>query len=436
MTIDRASLLRAIGTRKLADWVLTERRREALAIDDAGGWRHDDTEHLRVLVRRDLPSGRGTGVIELQEQSGDAAAVIGQAVALAEAAVEPAWATPPPSAPARVELLDPLAAEAFEPAAAELRTVLQQTTARTGLSLLRWRLQVHRETVTLGSAQGFEVAWKQSMVRVDAIVERNGERARLRRQARRIVDLDLPGAATSLGGELALPAAQPSQYAPPPQPVRLELGPEAMLGHDERGVWGVFAAPASAGHAGGRGGQRDRLAQRPRGSRGTATASEREQPSLTLWSDGALPFGTRSAPVGEEGEAVRRFRLFSEGELGEPGMGPREAARRGGAPNGGVRNLVVNAGAPAASAADPARAATPLLEVRRLRWLRLDAQSGHADAELELAIDRERGTVVRGGTFSIELLGALVTGERAATLVRRGAYHGPAWIRLGPVQLR
>lgn len=480
MTIDRASLLRAIGARKLADWVITERRSERLGVaagaaapapapgapggagsagsgapDSDAVWRSERSEHLRVLVRRDLPSGRGTGVVEVQERSGDAAAVLAQAVALAEAAVEPAWTTPPPAAPARVPLLDELAAGALEPAAEALRGALHQAAARAGLQLVRWRGQVSREELTLGSAQGFEVAWQQSEYRITATVQRNGELATLRRTARRIAELELAGALEELAGELALPPGQPGQpdqYEPPPQPVLLQLGAEAMLGDDERGVWAVFAelAAAAAERRGAPGAERPRLQRTSLGAGGLFA-----QPPLVVWSDGALPFGTRSAPVGDEGEAVRRFRLFADGELGEPGLGPREAAWRGGAPNGGVRNLVINAGAAAAGdAAGPAGpggpggvggrpgagaaapAALPLLEVRRLRWLRIDPTSGHAEAELALAIDRQRGTALRGGVFSLDLLRALATGQRAATLIRRGGYHGPAWIRLGPVQLR
>lgn len=445
MTIDRASLRRAIEARKLADWVLTERRREQLSVASHGAaWRSDRSEHLRVLVRRDLPSGRGTGVVEVQEPRGEAPALIARAVALAEAAIEPVWITPPPAAPARVALLDELAAGSLGPAAEALRQALHQAAERAGVALVSWRCEVARDELALGSAQGFEVSWKQSELRATATVGKDGQLGGLHRRARRLADLELPGALAALAAELA-PREQAA--ALPDVPVILELGGEAMLGDDERGVWETFALLASAPLQRRNAGATIALGAR-RGAAGTAqtsqtlatlATSQSSQSSLTVSSDGALPYGLRSAPVGDEAEAVRRFRLFADGQLGEPGMGPREAARRGGAPNGGVRNLVIGPGAAGDGPEEGAAfdgAGMAILDVRRLRWLQLDAGSGRAEGELELAFDRQRGTALRGGRFAIDLARALVGGQRSTATLRRGSYQGPAWIRLGPVQLR
>jgi hypothetical protein len=462
MTIDRASLQRAIGARKLADWVITERKSERMTIGSSGSggsggssgsggsndelWRSETSDHLRVLVRRDLPSGRGTGVVELQEHIGDAPSLIARAVALAEAAVEPAWDTPPPAAPARVELLDALAARSLEPAATALRTALYIAATAAGLTVQRWHGQVTRDDLLLSSAQGFDVTWQQSSYQLNATLAGGpssggvAQRVSLRGAARRLAELDLGPALVALAKTAAAEARalmQPGSELPT-GPVILELGPEAMLG-DARlgdggaasGVWGAFVALATT-----------RAARRglPRGGREEPEllrSAPGTPSSLTVWSDGALPYGLRSAPVGEEGEAVRRFRLFAEGAVGEPGMGPREAALRGGAPNGGVRNLVVNAGERTrATAATAGSDAAPVLEVRRLRLLRIDPSNGHAELELGLAVERTRGTVLRGGCVALDLVQALATAERAPEQIRRGDYQGPAWIRLGPVQLR
>lgn len=427
MTLDRTSLRRAISSRRLADWVLTERHRDSLTLASSGtAWRNDRGDHLRVLVRRDLPSGRGTGVVEVEEQLGDAPTVVGRAVALAEAALEPSWITPPPSAPARVSLLDEPAAGSLEPAVNLLRAALTDAAHAAGLALPSWRAQVSRDELAIGSAQGFEVSWRQSEYQVSAVVSRDGRQAALRRTARRIADLDLAASMRALSAELAEPAPDLT-LALPARPVVLELSLDAMLGDDELGVWRAITELADA------------RAQR----RGLVRAAieRRAAPSpspLTVWSDGALPYGVRSAPVGDEAEAVRRFRLFSDGEPGEPGMGPREAARSNRAPNGGVRNLVIEPG-PAGGVDGAAAAAdgSPILDVRRLRWLTIDPSSGRAEAELELALDRQRQQKALGtGTFSVDLVDALARAERAARTVRRGSYLGPAWIRLGPVVLR
>jgi PmbA/TldA metallopeptidase C-terminal domain len=209
----------------------------------------------------------------------------------------------------------------------------------------------------------------------------------------------------------------------------LQLSAGAMLGDDELGVWRALTALADARA------QRRGLVSAPSGRRDAIPTPS----TLTVWSDGSLPYGMRSAPVGEEGEAVRRFKLFSDGAAGEPGMGPRDAARAGRAPNGGVRNLVIAAGAttsdsPLARALQ--RDEVALLDVRRLRWLQIDPSSGRAEGEIGLAFDPQGKTAYAGGTFAIDLVPALAAAERAPQLVRRGSYQGPAWIRIGPVVLR
>jgi hypothetical protein len=426
MTIDRASLRAAIAGRKLADWVLTESHRQGVTHATSDGdtrWGSDDRKHLRVLVRRDLPSGRGTGVVELQERTGDPRAVISQAVALAEAAIEPSWSTPPAAAPARVALLDEELAKAdagvIETTAARLAASVHKAVATTGLELVDSQLRVEREETGLSSAQGFEVRWRESRFEIALTVRRGGQLANLRRCARRIVDLDLHSTLTAIASDLAQPA---TSMEPPSVPVALEFGVEPMLGDDDRGLWRAITDQADA-----RAARRDltryqRSAMLPAGDR-----------TLTVWSDGTLPYGTHSAPVGLDGEAVRRFRLLGDGVMGEPGMGPQEAALRGRSPNGGVRNLVVSAGT--APVVTEQEHGAPILEVRKLRWLRIDPANGHAEGELALAIDRESGKPIRRGGFALDLLLGLATATRSATLVRRGAYLGPAWIRLRPLRL-
>ncbi len=429
MTFDRDSLRRAISSRRLADWVLTERHRDSLSLSSSGtAWRSDRSDHLRVLVRRDLPSGRGTGVVEVEEHLGDAPTIVGRAVALAEAAIEPSWITPPPSAPARVSLLDEPAAGSLGPAADLLRAALADAAHSAGLVLPSWRTKVARDELALGSAQGFEVAWRQSEYQVSAVVSRDGRQAALHRAARRLADLDLAASMRALAAELAQPEPDRA-VALPARPVVLELSLDAMLGDDELGVWRAITELADA-RAQRRGLVRAALERRAAPSPST----------LVVWSDGALPYGVRSAPVGDEAEAVRRFRLFSDGAPGEPGMGPREAARAGRAPNGGVRNLVIEPGAAGAvDGAEVTADGAPILDVRRLRWLAIDPSRGRAEAELELAFDRQRQQKQKplgSGTFSVDLVDALAGAERAAWTVRRGSYLGPAWIRIGPVTLR
>jgi predicted Zn-dependent protease len=420
VTVDWDSLARAVAARDLADWVLTSRRHRALTARLAAAatrWRSDRGERLRVLVRRDLPSGRGTGVLELEPQRGAASAIVASAIAQAEAAVGPAWTTPPAAAPAKVALLEDELGSSLERAGERAEAALRAAAAAAEVELLDAELRLCREDVALRSRQGFEVGWAQSSYLVTATLARGDRVATLRRHARRLVELELSSAVAQLAERLA---ASAGAAEPPRQPVLLELDADVMLGDDGVGLWQVIAqlGDASARRRGlGRGSARVKL------------APSSEAP-LAVWSDGALPYGARSAPVGEEGEAIRRFPLLSDGALGDVGLGPRDAALIGSSPNGGVRNLVVNPGAGLVTA--PAQR---VIEIAQLRWLELDPLRGTAEGELALGFDRETGRTFRGGGFALDLVVALGAAQRSPNQVRRGAYLGPAWIRLGPLRL-
>lgn len=418
-----ADLRRALGERKLGDWVLTDRvRTRQLQLRDAGHttWRSEHRDDLEVLVRRDLPSGRGTGRARTQTRREDARALVGQAVARADVAVDPAWTTPPAAAVAKVELCDEALREG-EHNVERVSALLERAAAEAGLELVGFEIAIDDDRVELASASGLELSWREAALELVAELARAGRRVVLRRRARRLADLALPKELAALAVELSdsAPAARV-----PSAPVVLELGPAAMLGDDELGLWRALAAQGDAA-AERRGLTRHRV--------GALLGAPARETPLEVWSDGVLPLGLLSAPVGREAEAVRRFPLVAGGRLAELGMGPHEAARRGRAPNGGVRNLVVNAGTGADGAA--AQDGAPVLRVGRLSFLDLDPMTGHVEAELAYATLPDGG-VVRGAAFSMELPRALAAAVRAPDRVRRGAYWGPRWLRLGPVQLR
>ncbi len=413
--LDAASLRRVIGERRLGDWVITDRNRHCWSCALHGTtqrWRHEERAEVQVLVRRDSPGGRGTGVALARDRRGDPRSLIGLAVARAEAAIGVPWSTPPPAAIAKVALFDDsLAGEA---AAEALLTEARARAAAAGAELAAAEVQLCRDELTLVSAQGFSLSWRESKLELSAEVARGDRRAFVRRAARRAAELGLAEAIA----HAALRCAPVNKPAPVPSgPVHLELTAEAMLGADELGVWRAVTAQVDAAAA------RRGLTRHQSGAvLGLADAP------LDVWSNGVLPFGLESAPVGSEGEAVRRFPLVAGGKLAELGLGPMEAALRRRAPNGGVRNLEVAVGA-----GEAARA--PTLVVHDLADLTIDPMTGTAEGELGYAID-EQGRVLEHGGFSIELVHALATAERAREPVRRGAYLGPRWLRFGPVALR
>ncbi|MCX5745310.1 MAG: hypothetical protein NT062_22770, partial [Proteobacteria bacterium] len=85
-------------------------------------------------------------------------------------------------------------------------------------------------------------------------------------------------------------------------PCALVIGPDALLPGGGYGVWEIFAALADSVV------DRQGLTRYRLGSPIAAGAETLAEP-LSITSDGALDFGPRSAPVGDEGEAVRRFPL-------------------------------------------------------------------------------------------------------------------------------
>src|SRR5262249_7337794 len=137
----------------------------------------------------------------------------------------------------------------------------------------------------------------------------------------------------------------------------LILSADALLHADTLGVWQTFVTQADSAL------ERRGLTRYRVGSPIAPGADQVSEP-LTITSAGALDSATRSAPVGDDGDAVRRFSIIERGTCTGIGLTGREAALRHRDPNGGVRNLVV---APGTWDETPTAART--IEVRRLRAL-------------------------------------------------------------------
>jgi hypothetical protein len=190
-------------------------------------------------------------------------------------------------------------------------------------------------------------------------------------------------------------------------------GTEAML-HGVLGVWEAFALQADAVV------ERQGLT-RYRPGTPVAPGSELEKEPLTIESNGALELATRSSPIGDEGDAVRRFLLVDRGVAAGLGLSPREAALRRQDPNGGVRNLIVATGSWSGHATDAGGGR--VVEVRRLRGLAIDPYTGEATLEIALGVVGDQPFT--GGTVRLDLIAALAHARRSRTRIRRGAYVGP-----------
>lgn len=420
--IDRRELVHALERRELADWVVIERDQELAAIDEVAPAlrRSERRTRWQLSVASDVPSGRGTTRLAVDARDGSAEELVDQAVGLARAAIGPAWTTLPPAAPAKVTLLDPaLTSRPLVDVAAstlhELRRPAGVTTSGAASAL--------RERVVAQTKQGLRVEWSASLVRARVLVSIGDHSLELVREARRLGDLGLDAAVGDAARDLALVAGAVPATA---RTGTLVLATDAML-HDGLGVWSVFATQADAVVA------RQGLT-RYRVGAPIAAGADKLGEALTLSSDGALELGLRSAPIGDDGEAVRRFVVVDRGVAVGLGLSPREASLRHLEPNGGVRNVIVE---PGSWAGTIEALGGDVIEVRRLRGLAIDPYTGDASLEVALGIAHVGGTArpFVGGTVRLDLIDALAHARRAATRIRRGAYVGPSALAIAGAEL-
>jgi predicted Zn-dependent protease len=409
--IDRRDFIRALERRGVTDWVIVDRDQEIAVVDEQVPKlrRVERRTRWQLTVHEDTPNGRGSAHVTLDVGEASVETIVDQAIRLARATVGPAWRSTPPAAPARVALIDDELARRDPIDAAD--ALLHAAHRPEGATVVAAATFL-RERVTAVAHAGFRTTWSAARLRVDALVTAGEHALRVSRTARRARELDLDNALASAARD----AAQLASAAGPTRGLcTLMLGEEAMLGGG-LGVWQAFAFQADAIV------ERQGLTRYREKAPIVPGADQLPEP-LTIASDGALDFGVRSAPLGDEGDAVRRFPLVDRGIAVGLGLSPREAALRRRDPNGGVRNLVVSSGS-----ATEATARDRLVEIRRLRDLSIDRYTGDARLEIALAIDR--GKPITGGTVRLDLIDALARAHRSAARIRRGAYEGPAnvWI--------
>lgn len=418
--IQRRDLVRALGDHGLADWVLIEREQD-IASADAGVQRVERWLRWQLTVHHDAPTGRGSAHVAIDAAHGDADAVVQQAVTLARASVGTAWVTRPPAAPARVQLAEPGLVKGDLLVAA---TQLVQRVPHPAGVFVDARARVMREHVHVMTRQGLRTDWLATRVRVDANVATSDALLVVTREARRRDDLGLAAALAAAEDDLQLLA---SATPVPAGPALLVLRSDALL-HDGLGLWSAFANQADAlierqGLT--------RYRERMPVARGADSGAER----LSITSNGALDYGLASAPVGDEGDAIRRFPLVERGIAAGLGLSPREGALRGRDPNGGVRNLVV---APGTWTGTLDGITTRVLEVRRLRSLSIDPHTGDASLEILLGLDHSKGvrTPFAHGSLRLDAIGTLTRARRSKAVITRGAYVGPDAVLTESVELQ
>jgi predicted Zn-dependent protease len=435
--IDRRGLQHALERRGVAEWSVIERAQQLGAAEQtidsalpsrvlraaaepplatARVHRAEHRTRWQVTVHEDLATGldkvvgRGSAHLDIDAATGDPEAVVDQALALARAAVGPPWRSSPTAAPARVRLADEELASAEPLAIAD--GLVRGVHAPAGITVTG-AASVLREEVHAIARGGVHTSWIAALARVELLVASDAHALVIAREARQLAELDLDAAVQAAVADLALLA---TAGVPAPGPCALVLAADAML-EGGLGVWEAFAAQADAVV------ERQGLT-RYREHMPIVPGADQVAEPLTIASDGALEYGTRSAPLADDGDAVRRFPLVERGIAAGLGLPPREAALRHRDPNGGVRNLVVATGSWSPGEVGAGR----VVELRRLRSLTIDPYTG--DASLEIALGLDGGKPFAGGTIRLDLIAALAHARRSRKRLRRGPYWGPqaVWI--------
>ena len=426
---DRAAGLRALigalgaPAAGLTDWsARATTRRTAWRTRDADGERGGEhvAQRLAAQVHADVPAGRGSASFEVGTDA-PLAAVVADAAARALASVGPAWRSPPPAAAARVLTRDPeVDAGALTGLPEVLAAELDRAAAAAGAVVVDADLAVELAEVRLATSRGLVAGWPATLLSIDATVGRGERRARIRRRVRRRRDLAFGDTIEAALGR-AERRARAGVLGRGSYRVLMRAG--AFL-HGGRGLLAALVGQADPAL------ERQGLVRYRPGQLVAPGASTLPDP-LSLSSDGTIPFGLHSAPLGEHGEPVRRFELIARGVARGLALDAREAYARGAQPNGGVRGLVVAAGDVAAD--DLIRALSPALVIDELGWLDVAPVTGHFRAGIALAtlVDGDRRTDVAGGVVRGDAITALALGRRSQETEALPAYRGPAAWALG-----
>lgn len=404
---DQARLVRALGRHAdIEDWTvrLTSTRSAWRAWGDRDQRGAAERTHLAGELHRDQPKGRGSATFALAAD-GDAQRVIDDAMVRADDATGPVWRTPSPAAPAKVELADP----AIDPSAlaAQVDALAAAVDAAAGgATIVRALVEIAVDELALSTRRGRRAGWRATRVELSVEVRHAGATGQLERRARRLVDLDLAG-----GFAAARIAASRASAAPAPPGVYEVVLRAAALLHGGTGLLDAVIAQA------------DPDLDRQGLVRYHVGKPIADGATLSLDSDGTLPFGWWSAPLGDAGEPVRRFPIVTDGVATGLGLDAREAALRGAQPNGGVRGLVVPPGT-----TDDLIAPTTLV-VDELAWLEVEPTTGWFRAAIA------GGTIgitpVGGGILRGDALALVARARRSRAVIATPRFRGPALWHLG-----
>ncbi len=425
---DLRDLVAALGqVQVVSDWAAraTATRTAWLARDPGGAHSGERSAHvLAAQLHRDVPAGRGSASFAVGPDT-PLAIVIADGASRALASVGPSWRSAPAAAAAKVIVADPdVSAAALAGLPDRVAADLDLAVRSAGARVVALDLAIELTEVRLATSRGLDAAWAATRFVLDATLARGGVRARIQHRTRRRRDL-VPGDAIVE----ALGRAERRAHARPIEPGSYQvLARASAFLHGGRGLLAALVGQADPAL------ERQGLV-RYRPGQAIAPGSTAVPDPLTMSSDGAMPFGLHSAPLGEHGEPVRRFELVTRGVARGLALDVREAYARGAQPNGGVRGLVVAAGDIAA--ADLVRRSSPALVIDELDWLELAPVTGHFRAAIGLAtlVAGVRRTDVTGMLVRGDAIAALALGRRSSDAAASAEYRGPALWALGELRV-
>jgi len=420
----------------VAEYAVTEvksRHAQRSAQRASSGDRHE----VIAAVFYDDAAGRGDASLIVQpHQLADLSGLIDGAIERARRSRGPSWRLPSPAAPARVELFDDSFADDPAAGAFEIAQQIDKALAASGpladaagefVRAPDASVKVDLISTEVRTSTGFRGVFPASRVLVSLTLSPVGEAleagtSSLRLHRRRREDLAIEAA--------LIDAAQ-----------RLRRRRRAR--RIDAGVYDL-ALPARAIEEAGPGfgwfeplvAQADGAAAR----RGLARYlpgqpifgdTDAGGDPLTIASDGTVAFAPLSLPFADHGAPVRRFNLVDKGVAAGLGLDLREAALANSAPNGGVRNLVIEPGSLRTDRAGITQ--NPLLTVSDLSHLHTDVHTG--DFAAAVALGSLDGESVTGATLLGNVYSLLATARLSSEIAQRGWYHGPTEIRFASVQV-
>jgi hypothetical protein len=420
-------------TKSVDEYIVGVRRQQSLVRQLTGKREQAQCEAhelgAHVFVDRELGRGQSHFFVPPGAQLRP---LIQQSALRALRALGPAWRLRPPSAPARLAMVDTDWAENLFRASDGLWEQFQAHQP-SSLRLLDGSLQLTLVDTRAILSNGFDNQYRSTELQLEAWVQATGGLPiAVTLRARRQEDLRWQ----ALFEDAERRSLQSSAAsANPGGACDLLLLSSAYLprAEDDFGLWTPLvhqcdANLAASGLARYRVGQ-EILRQPARGE------------LLSVRSDGTRPFALRSAPFDAEGQAVRRFSVIADGLAAGQSVGYRDAARLGIEGNGGVRNLVIDSGKQGLEELGTP-GARPLLVVHSLSDLHAEARGTLclrvADSELRV---RDAGGLTqtqatRGGVLSGNLYDWLQDARFSSEREDLLWLEGPKAIRFNQLELR